>query len=68
MVQWLGLGAFTVKDPGSIHGQGTKIPQATWHDQTDKQTNKQKHLRFPNYLQACVCVCMHARAGAPIGE
>ena len=25
MVQWLGLGAFTAKGPGSIPGQGTKI-------------------------------------------
>ena len=29
-VQWLGL---TAEDPGSVPGQGTKIPQATWHDQ-----------------------------------
>ena len=29
-VQWLGLRAFIVEDPGSIPGQGTKIPQATW--------------------------------------
>ena len=29
MVQWLGLHAFTAKGPGSIPGQGTKIPQAT---------------------------------------
>ena len=30
MVQWLGLGAFTsvACGPGSIPGQGTKIPQA----------------------------------------
>ena len=30
VVQWLGLHAFTAKDQGSIPGQGTKIPQATW--------------------------------------
>ena len=29
MVQWLGLHAFTVKGPGSILSQGTKILQAT---------------------------------------
>ena len=29
-VQWLGLGAFTVKGPGSIPYWGTKIPQAVW--------------------------------------
>ena len=28
MVQWLGLGAFTATEPGSIPGQGTMIPQA----------------------------------------
>ena len=27
-VQWLGPGAFTAEDLGSIPGQGTKIPQA----------------------------------------
>ena len=32
-VQGLGLGAFTAVGPGSIPGQGTKIPQATWHSQ-----------------------------------
>ena len=29
VVQWLGLCAFTALGPGSIPGQGTKIPQAT---------------------------------------
>ena len=29
-VQWLGLLAFTAEGPGSIPGQGTKIPQAMW--------------------------------------
>ena len=29
VVQWLGLCAFTAEGPGSIPGQGTKIPQAT---------------------------------------
>ena len=28
VVQWLGLCAFTALGPGSIPGQGTKIPQA----------------------------------------
>ena len=27
MAQWLGLHAFTVKGPGSIPDQGTRIPQ-----------------------------------------
>ena len=29
VVQWLGLHASTAGAPGSIPGQGTKIPQAT---------------------------------------
>ena len=29
-VQWLGLCAFTAEGLGSIPGEGTKIPQATW--------------------------------------
>ena len=43
-IQWLGLGAFTADGPGSIPGQGTKIPQAVRHGQKTKtkQTNKQK--------------------------
>ena len=36
-VQWLGLGAFTAKGPGSIPGWGTKIPEATWGDQKKKK-------------------------------
>ena len=48
MVQWLGLQAFTAEGPGSIPGQGTKIPQATRHGQERKKerryrnTDKQK--------------------------
>ena len=34
VVQWLGLGAFTAKGPGSIPGQGTKISQA-WSGNKD---------------------------------
>ena len=37
MIQWLGLGAFTAEGPGSIPGQGTKIPQATWRGQKKKR-------------------------------
>ena len=39
MIQWLGLHAFTAKDMDSISGQGTKIPQATWHGQKKKKKN-----------------------------
>ena len=33
VVQWLGLYASTARGTGLIPGQGTKIPQATWHGQ-----------------------------------
>ena len=36
-VQWLGLCAFTAEGPGSISGQGTKIPQAMQHSQKIKK-------------------------------
>ena len=35
-VQWLGLG------PGSIPGQGTKIPQAVQHGKKQNNNNKKK--------------------------
>ena len=36
VVQWLRLHAFTAEGPGSIPGQGTRIPQAAWHGQEKK--------------------------------
>ena len=36
VVQWSGLGAFTVVCLGSIAGRKTKIPQAAWYGQNDK--------------------------------
>ena len=42
-VQWSRLCIFTAEGPGSIPGQGTKIPQATWRSQKNKITqNKTK--------------------------
>ena len=38
--QWLELGIFTAKGPGSIPGWGTKVPQAIEHSQ--KYINKQE--------------------------
>ena len=37
--QWLGLGAFTEEAwvQGSIPDLGTKIPQAAWHGQKEKE-------------------------------
>ena len=46
MVQWLGPGAFTAGGPGSIPGQGPKIPQATQHDQ-QKQNGKKSPADSP---------------------
>ena len=42
LVQWLGLCAFTAKDPGSIPGQGTKIPQASQLENTHTHSNFKK--------------------------
>ena len=39
--QWLGLCSFTVKQPGSVPGWGTKIPQAMQHSQ-----NKHTHTHI----------------------
>ena len=40
VVQWLGLGAFTVEGPGSIPAQGTNIPQAMWYGGKKKEVKK----------------------------
>ena len=40
MDKWLGLGAFTTRDPGSRSGCGTKIPQTMWLGHETKQTKK----------------------------
>ena len=39
MVQWLGLHSVTTEGAGSISDQGTKIPQAAWHGQKNKNKN-----------------------------
>ena len=36
-IQWLGLHALPAEGPGSIPGQGTKIPQAVWWGQEKKK-------------------------------
>ena len=46
MVQWLRLYTFTAKGQGSIPGQGTKIPQATWCGQ--KKNKKQMSQGYSN--------------------
>ena len=47
MVQWLGLGAFTVMAPSSIPGQGTKIPEAAQRSQKNKR-KKPKDIKQVN--------------------
>ena len=37
VIQWLGLGVFTVLALGSIPGRGTKITQAAWRGQKKKE-------------------------------
>ena len=43
MVQWLGLDAFTAVGLGSIPGWGTKILQAKWRGQNNKNNKKENH-------------------------
>ena len=49
MVQWLGLHASTTEGLGSIPGQGTKIPNATWW--ASKQKKKKTNTPFPWFYQ-----------------
>ena len=44
VVQWWGLHAFTAKDMDSVSGEGTKIPQATWHGQKKKKKTTRTKL------------------------
>ena len=44
MVQWLRLQASTIGGEGSIPGQRTRIPHATWYDQNIKL--KKKKFKF----------------------
>ena len=47
MGQWLGLHPFTAKGPGSIPGQGTKIPQAGRHG---KKKKKKFHATIDQHI------------------
>ena len=46
VVQWLGFGTFISGAPGSIPRQGTKIPQALWHDQKKKNVDTWKPGKY----------------------
>ena len=45
-VQWLGLHASTAGGTGLIPGRGTKIPQASWPGQKNKNKNNLKKYMF----------------------
>ena len=51
IVQWLGFCTFTAGCTGSIAGQGTKIPHATWCSQ------KQKKLKSAQWILCLFSVC-----------
>ena len=38
-VQWLGFQASAAEDTGLIPGRGTKIPQTTWHSQSQQEAS-----------------------------
>ena len=44
VIQWLGFCPLIAEDLGSVSGQGTKIPQATWCGQ--KRKEKKRHKRM----------------------
>ena len=50
-VQWLGLSTFTAVGPGSIPGQGPKIPQAMQHSQKDKFKKKKFRLNDTSKME-----------------
>ena len=43
-VQWLRLHISTAGDMGLIPGEGTRIPQATWHGQKKKKKTQWTHI------------------------
>ena len=47
VVQWLRLCAPIAGGPGSIPGQGTKIPHATWLGQKQKDRSEFMLVKFP---------------------
>ena len=59
VVQWLGLWASTTGGTGLIHGQRTKIPQATQLGQTNQQKTSQYFLRKINMqIQPVQILCV----------
>ena len=50
-VQWLGLCTPTAKVPGSIPGQGTKIPHVMWCGQKKKKRDDFFKKRIPGKIK-----------------
>ena len=49
MVQWLRLSTSSGRGMGSIPGQGTKIPHATWHSKKKKVYNNKKETKYTEF-------------------
>ena len=56
VVQWLGLRALTAEVPGSIPGQGTKIPQVSWCEKEKKWSRYFFTWDVPEDKINCDCV------------
>ena len=57
VVQWLGLGAFTVMAWGSISGLRTRIPQRHGQKKAKKQKNP-KGVNFPKQVLLYICLSL----------
>ena len=62
MVQWLGIRVFTAEGPGSIPGQGTKIPKAVQHSQGKKEEREVRAQGFlwPHCLSFLFILASHS--------
>ena len=62
MVQWLGIRVFTAEGPGSIPGQGTKIPKAVQHSQGKKEEREERAqgLLWPHCLSFLFILASHS--------
>ena len=60
VVQWLGFGTFISGAPGSIPGQGSKIPQASWCDKKKLTLDKLESTERKSG--------QHSKAPSPRGE
>ena len=63
-VQWLGLCTLTAEGPGSILGQGTKIPQAVLSGQKKKKKARQILLILKYIFCHSICSKANQKASA----